>query len=220
MKLKMYLIPLSFVLACMIFAGITRLTHTDIGNGVYDYPYVADAKLAEVFTENKISSSKDIIKQADIIVKAKYSGDRVITSDAFYSKITVSHVYQGDKSIENTDIYIIEMAATFQDTKFVNASTTFLIPLQVGDEYILLLRHKKFDSDRNLNEFQRVQYYPVTGGAFGCYRISDKQQTEIMSVRKKYTLNSLKGMDIFTTDQGVLDTYLQYKKEIFKTIGA
>ena len=79
--------------------------------------------------------------------------------------------------------------------------------------------HKEFDKSRKLNDFEKSQYYPVTQGAFGCYRISRKRQTECLDKSKKYTINDLLGMDIYATDSQVLDNYYDYKEQIFKSIG-
>ena len=37
---------------------------------------------------------------------------------------------------------------------------------------------------------------------------------------KIYTINNLKGRDVYATDQQTLDTYYQYRDRIFNMIGA
>lgn len=221
MKPKLYFIPLALVLVCALIAAAVRFSYTDAGDKVYDYQYVAGDILADLLKKENITSPQDVISRADLIVKAKYNGERKITSTAFFSQVKVSQVYKGDGSLIGKELCIIETVSTFMQTRFVNAGGHFAIPLQSGEEYILLLKPKQFDPYRKLDDSQKTQYYPVTQGAFGCYRISDKRQTEIMDEQNKiYTVNTLKGMDVYATDGQILDTYYQYRDQIFSAIGA
>lgn len=219
MKLKFYSIPAAIIAVCLIFAAVVRFSYTDAGDKIYDYDFVSGGDLAALFKDNQISSPSDLVKQADIIVKAKCTGERKVTASAFYTTVKVSKVYVGDRTINGTNLCIIEPMAVFADRKFINASKPFLIPLQPGQEYLLLLKHMQFDPQRKLNNFQESQYYPVTESAFGYYRISNKNQKEPMNENKTYTINSLKDFDIFTSIQKDLDTYNEYKAQIFSRFG-
>lgn len=219
MKLKYYSIPLVAVLLCVVFAVAVRFSYTNAGDKIYDYNFVSGGDMTDLFKTNKITSSSDLMAQSDVIVKAKYIGERKVTSDAFYSNVKVLNVYKGDQTIKGANLCVIEPLAVFTQNKFVNASRAFLIPLQPDGEYLLCLKHMQFDSARTLDSFQKSQYYPVTQGAFGCYRFSNKNQTKIMDDNKTYTINSLKGLDIFTDDRKVLNTYNQYKEQIFSRLG-
>lgn len=127
---------------------------------------------------------------------------------------------KGDKSLDGKDIIVTEAVVVFTDTKFINEALTPLwVPLQQDNEYLLLLKKVPFDTHRVLNNFQISQYYPVTSSAFGCYRLSEKNQTEPMDKGKIYRMDSLKGLDIFTYDPMTLNTYNQYKIEIFNKVG-
>lgn len=202
MKLKYYSIPLAVVLLCVAFAVAVRFSYTNVGDKIYDYSYVSGGNLTDLFKTNKITSSSDLIAQSDIIVKAKYTGDRKVTSDAFYSTVKVSKVYKGNQAIKGANLCVIEPMAVFTKNKYVNASPSpFLVPLQAGDEYILLLKQMQFDPKRKLDDFQKSQYYPVTKGAFGCYRFSNRNQSQIMDENRTYTINSLKNFDIFTYEK-------------------
>lgn len=217
MKAKLYFIPLALAAVCLISAFAVRFSYTDAGNQIYDYPYNASDTLADYLKENNVSSPQDLIREADVIVKAKYNGERQVTTDAFFSQVTVSQVYKGDKALVGKDLCVIETVSVFPKTRYI-PSKGFLIPLQTGGEYILLLKQRQFDPGRELDEFQKSQYYPVMKGAFGYYKVSNKKQTQLMSADRQYTLNSLKGMDLFATDQQVLNTYYQYKEQILKMI--
>lgn len=219
MKARLYFIPLALAAVCLISAFVVRFSYTDSGNQIYDYPYNASDTLADYLKENNVSSPQDLIREADVIVKAKYDGERQVTTDAFFSQVKVSQVYKGDHALVGKDLCVIETISAFPKTRYMSAKG-FLIPLQAGDEYILLLKQRQFDPDRKLDEFQKSQYYPAMQGAFGYYRVSNVKQTQLMNTdRQQYTLNSLKGMDLFATDQQVLNTYYQYKEQILKMIG-
>lgn len=219
MKLKFYAIPAAIVAVCLVFAVIVRFSYTDGGAKVYDYAYTSDGVLSDMLKGNKITAPDDIISQAELIAEAKYTGNRKITGSAFYSQVNVTRVFKGDKTLVGKEICVIEPVSTFTKTKFVNGAGRFLIPLQKGENYLLLLKHKKFDPRRTLDDFQQSQYYPVTQGAFGCYRLFAKNQTELMDSNKTYTINSLKGFDIFTGDRKTLNTYYKYKSRIFQCLG-
>lgn len=216
MKLKFYAIPAAIVAACLVFAVIVRFSYTDVGSKVYDYTYTSGGVLSDMLKEEKINAPEDVINQAELIAEVKYTGNRKITEAAFYSQVTITRMNKGDKALAGKEICVIEPVSTFIKTKFVNGAGRFLIPLQKGKNYLLLLKHKQFDPKRNLDDFQRSQYYPVTQGAFGCYQLSSQNQTEIIDNNKTYTINSLKGFDIFATDRNTLNIYNQYKTQIFK----
>jgi ATP-dependent exoDNAse (exonuclease V) alpha subunit len=217
MKNKKYLFPLLLVTVCLIAAVIVRFSYTDAGNQIYDYSYKAAGSLEDYLKANAVSSAKDLIEQADIIVKGKYNGNRKVTTDAFFSQITVSDVYKGDKSLTGKAIYVIEPVHVYPKTKFIPAKG-FWIPLQTGSKYILLLKKRQFDPKRQLDEFQSSQYYPVTQGALGHYKCANERQTQLLSANQPVTLNELKNIEIFATDQQTLNTYYQYKEQILKQI--
>lgn len=214
MRPRFYAIPAAIVAVCIVFAVVVRFSYTDAGEKVYDYEYTSDGSLTDMLKENKIASPEGAVDQAELIVEAKYTGSRRVTGCAFYSQVNVSHVYKGEKALAGKEICVIEPEVIFTKTRYVNAGGSFLIPLQPGENYLLLLKHKQFDPQRKLDDFQKSQYYPVTQGAFGCYRLSAEDQTEPMDDKKTYTINSLKGFDIFTNDRKTLDTYNQYKAYI------
>ncbi len=219
MKLKFYAIPAAIVAACLVFAVIVRFSYTDAGSKVYDYAYTSGGVLSDMLKKEKITAPEDVINQAELIAEAKYTENRKITGAAFYSQVTVTRVYKGDKTLVGKQVCIIEPVSTFTKTKYVNGADRFLIPLQKGENYLLLLKHKQFDPRRNLDDFQKSQYYPVTQGAFGCYRLTSQNQTEIINSNKTYTINLLKSFDIFTSDRKTLDIYNQYKEQMFRHFG-
>ena len=196
MKPKFYIIPAAVVAVCLVFAVIVRFSYTDAGEKIYDYAYASDGSLTDVLKENKIAEPEDVIDQAELIVEAKYTGIRKVTGYAFYSQVNVTSVYKGDKALIGKEICVIEPVSIFTKTRFVNGAGHFLIPLQQGESYLLLLKHKQFDPRRELNDFQKLQYYPITQGAFGCYRLSDENRTKLIDNNKTYTIKSLKGFDI------------------------
>ena len=211
MKPKFYAIPAALIAACLIFAVIVHFSYTDESEKVYDYAYESDGSLTDLLKESKINAPEDVANQAELVVEAKYTGNRKITGDAFYSQMNISHVYKGEQALAGKEVYVIESMSVFTKTHYINAGNSFVIPLQPGEKYLLLLKHKQFDPKRKLDDFQTSQYYPVTQGAFGCYRLSSENQTKLIDSNKTYTIRSLKAFDVFTNNQKTLDTYNQYK---------
>lgn len=215
MNKRFYLIPTIVALFCVITAVVARNSYTNIGNGVYQYRINGGGDCSTVLQHEKIHSAEDLIDRSELIVRAKFDSQRLIRDNGFYTTVHISRVLKGDKGLENKDIIVTEAVVIFTNTKFINEALTPLwIPLQQNNEYLLLLKKISFDPHRVLNDFQKMQYYPVTQSAFGCYRLSGKNQTETMNNKESYTVNSLKGFEIFAYDRKTLDAYHQYKAQI------
>lgn len=216
MKPKFYLIPLAIIAVSILAAVCIRSSYTDKGAEIYtSCQYDAEGDLDQLREESKISSPDGIIKQADLIVRAVYGGKRQITSTAFYSQAVIQQVYKGDKSLAGKNICVLEPAMVFVQKNYINGGGHFLVPLQPGNTYLLLLKHKQFAPERKLSEEQKIQYYPVTQGAFGCYRLSGTRQTAPLPSGGAYTISSLKDRDIFTSDAKVFQAYRECRKKIF-----
>lgn len=219
MKLKFYVIPAAVAAACLVFAAVVRFSYSDAGAKIYDYNYAAGGELTDVLKKNGVAAPEDVINQADLIVEAKYSGNRKVTKNAFFSEVDVGHVYKGDGTLAGKEICVIESMWTFTKTHFLNAGGTFSIPLRTGESTLLLLKHKQFDPERKLDAFQKSQYYPVTKSVFGCYRLSPGGRTELVDENKAYTVHSLKDFNIFTGDPQTLETYKRYRAWILGRFG-
>jgi hypothetical protein len=221
MNRKYYLIPLTVVLACFLLAFVMRNSYTDVNQGVYQYRVGGNGDWGTVFQQEKIHSVKDLTDRSDLIVRAKFSGKRLIRDTGFYSTVQACKVYKGDQSLKGKEIIVTESLYVKTETKFINETLMPMwIPLQKDSEYLLLLKKVPFHSQRTLNDFQRSQYYPVTNSPAGCYRVSNSRQTKIMDPDKVYTIKNLQGMDLFAVNRQVLNTYYQYKEQVFKMVGA
>lgn len=221
MKLKLYFIPLAFVVAAMLFAGAAHFSFQDIGDGINSYYYVSAASLDRVLKEADISSPQDIIKQADAIVKARYNGNYQVTGQGIYYQLNVTDVFHGDSSLKGNCIKMIQNADVMPDQKCIASKDWLSTPLQKGKEYILLLKHKDFDPDRILTAWQKQQYYPVTNSILGCYLVTDSRQTEIIDTHKKpnLLLQNIRGKEVFAVSKTDLEKYYQYKFQIFNELG-
>ncbi len=221
MKMKLYFIPLAFVVAAMLFAGAAHFSFQDIGDGINGYYYNSAGSLDEALKEATIASPQDIIKQADIVVKARYSGNYQVTGQGIYNQLKVTDVFHGDSSLKGNCITMIQDTDVMPDQKYIAPNDWLSTPLQKGKAYILLLKHKGFDSDRILTASQKQQYYPVTNSILGCYLLTDSQQTEIIDTHKKSNLlfQNIQGKEVFATNKKDLNKYYQYKSQTFKQLG-
>ncbi len=224
MKLKLYFIPLAFVVAAMLFAGAAHFSFQDIGDGINSYYYDSAGGLDEALKNTNISSPQDIIKQADIIVKARYSGNYEVTGLGVYYQLKVSDVFHGDSSLKGNCITMIQDADVMPDEKYISPNDWLSTPLQKGKEYILLLKHKDFDPDRILTASQKQQYYPVSNTILGCYLLTDSPQTEVINAthsrnNSSILVQNIRGKEVFATNKKYLNKYYQYKSQIFKQLG-
>jgi hypothetical protein len=232
MKRWLYLIPLFLIIVCFGISIKTRASYqSGLQERILNYDYQANDKLEDVFNKSNINisafhSSADLIQQADLIVKCRFSGNRQVTDEAFYTSIFVTDVYKGDKERKGKTLTVIETVYIIENyhitpNLFSISNHRFYIPLQNGNDYLLLLKKLPLNEARKPNEFLDSQYYPVSQSAFGVYRMSNIKQTKLVDPEKNHTpFNKLSEFDLFATNQKQLDTYYQYKQQIFKTIGA
>lgn len=206
---------------------ITRISYrNDMQKRILSYNYQSNDELENVFTSKKFHSSDDLIQQADLIVKCRFSGSRQVTDEAFYTPVIVADVYKGDKGLKGKTLTVVETVVIIENYDitpnfFIISNKGFYIPLQGGNDYLLLLKKLPLNEARKPNEFLDSQYYPVSQSAFGVYRMTNIKQMKLVDTEKDHTaFNKLSEFDLFATNQKQLDTYYQYKEQIFKTIGA
>lgn len=221
MKRKWYLIPAALVLACVLFAGIVRVSYTDtVAGELHTYLFLPGGENWDaVFQKNGIQSPEDLPAQADVIVKARFDGERRVRSNAFYSAVSVEEVYRGEKSLAGTSILVTESISTFQSTRFLNgAMMPMWVPLHKGAEYVLLLKHVPFAKERALNGFQSRQYFPVTNTPAGCYLLEHGKRTGVVA-KQDCTTDDLAGYAFYTQDPQQADAYYAIKEAVFKKLG-
>lgn len=236
MKRGWYLIPLSLVMVCVITAIVVRVSYADMGRAIYDYPYSAlsdtgdldnaiyntqvNSNLAALLSPEDftIRTPQDCIDKADLIVKVKFTGNRKITKNAFYSTVQIEQIYKGDSTLQKQSICIVESQPHILASKLIKSYKGW-IPLQDGREYVMLLHKPIFDPRRNLNKLQQTEYFPITESPLSCFLLDSPKQTHIMyGSNQTYTINTLKGYDIFAASQVKLDQYYQYRNSIFQQL--
>jgi hypothetical protein len=227
MKIKLYLIPLAILLVAIITAGVVRGSYTDEISKVYQtykFSAVLDSgdKMKTIFKKNKIKDEEDLINQSDLIIKAKFTGERTITTQAFYSTVTAEDVYKGDKSLKGQNIIYTEPVAIFKDMKYFAGGSDMCLPLQKGREYVLLLKKYPFNKARKLNDIQKKQYYLITSSALGYFSLGNAKQTKFFNdkdeVSPKTTLDTMKGLDIYASSKAQLDKYYDLKNKVFSLL--
>ena len=222
MKKKWYLIPAALLLVCVVLAFAVRTTYTDTTAQSGQFAYSCSTSLQPVLDSLKVQKVSDIpenlVQNADAIVRAKFDGDRTFSTNAFFSTVKVTQVYKGSQSLKGTDLRIVEAVDYFSFVKTLNAGDSFYIPLQKGDDYLLILKKVPFQSSRKLTDFQKNQYYPYTQSAFGAFRMAQEKQTKLFSENDKLTLDTLQGYDVPASDQKSLDAYYQVKEKVMQLL--
>ncbi|WOC33375.1 MULTISPECIES: hypothetical protein [Caproicibacterium] len=222
MKKKWYLIPAALLLVCVVLAFAVRTTYTDTTAQSGQFAYSCSTSLQPVLDSLKVQKVSDIpenlVQNADAIVRAKFDGDRTFSTNAFFSTVKVTQVYKGSQSLKGTDLRIVEAVDYFSFVKTLNAGDSFYIPLQKGDDYLLILKKVPFQSSRKLTDFQKNQYYPYTQSAFGAFRMAQDKQTKLFGKNDKRTLDTLQGYDVPASDQKSLDAYYQVKEKVMQLL--
>ena len=223
MKRKWYLIPMALFLACVVFAGIIRLSYTDsVKNEISSYLYLPGTEKSweTVFKEANVQNTSDLVKQADLIAQVQFNGERLVRDNGLYSTVHVQKIYKGDIQREGQDIILTESMSVFQKTKFLNCSMPMWIPLQKGSEYLVLLEKIPFNKARKLNDFQQRQYYPITNSPAGCFLLGSAKKTSLSSFKdvKNPNLKTLAGKSLYPTNQQQIDGYYQIKKQVFQKL--
>lgn len=217
---KLYFIPLLSVLTCIVMGIVVRNSYTNNSQKIYNYEYINSGTWDSVYKQYGKFTSKDLIDKSDLIVKGEFNGERLITGNGFYSTVHISKIFKGGDDVKK-DIIFTEPVETFVSTKFINPCfIPMCIPLQKDCEYIFLLKKIDFNKKRQLNDFQKNQYYPITSSPAGYYRLGGQVQTKVFDFPKdKPKLNELDGFDIYANKKDQLDTYYKYKEEVFKKLG-
>lgn len=222
MKLKWHLIPLAILLVAVITAGVVRGSYTDVISKeyqTYQFSSSLNDSIETIFKKNKIKDEEDLINQSDLIIKGKFTGERKITTQAFYSTVTAEDVYKGDKSFKGQNIIYTETIAVFKETKFLNGSSGMCLPLQKDREYILLLKKFPFNKARKLDSIQKKVYYLITNTSVGCFPLGNAKQTRFFKyedeLSQKTTLGTMKGLDIYASSKSQLDEYYEVKSKVF-----
>ncbi|ARP50135.1 MULTISPECIES: hypothetical protein [Caproicibacterium] len=121
MKWKWYLIPAALCLACVVFAGIIRFSYTDsVKNEISSYLYlpVTEKSWETVFKDAGVKNTNDLVKQADLIARVQFNGERLVRDNGLYSTIHVQKIYKGNIQKEGQNIILTESMSVFQKTKF------------------------------------------------------------------------------------------------------
>lgn len=222
MKKRWYFIPVALLLVCVVLAFAVRTTYTDTSAQCGQFDYGCSTTLQPALDTLKVKKASDmpekLIQGADLIVQAKFDGDRIFSSNAFFSTVKITRIYKGSQSFQGTELRIVETVDYTSFMKFLSAGNGFYIPLQKGDEYLLILKKVPFQSARKLTAFQKNQYYSYTQSAFGAFRMAKEKQTKIFKEDEKLTLNMLKGYDIPAVDQNTLATYYQVKEKVMQLL--
>lgn len=218
MKRKYYLIPLFFVVACFVVAGIVRFSYTNnLINQIQNCTYMSGNDSLSFLDNYGFKSSKDIINGSDLVVQGVCSGKQQVTDDALYTPMKIEKVYKGDSSFLGRTITAVQEMAVVQNAQAatnLNLGLNCMVPIQEKTEYLLLLKHLPQDSAKKVDS---QQYYITTRSAFGMYKYSGQRQNNVVNAENNpLKFNELQDIDIYAITKQQLDLYYQYKAEIFQ----
>lgn len=216
MKMRMYAIPIAVVLLCGILALLVRITSFQSSQNLedrdIDFITSFGNEKSTLLGDTAYSRPSTLIEQAEVIVRAQFSGDRMVSSRGLYTEVTVKEVYKGSQNLMGKQLCVIEEMSVFPD--YLNIPNVYL-PLQEGDDYLLLLEPVSFEPGRKLTELQKREYYPVSKSCLSAYRIVTEKQTKVFSENDLLPLHKMKGLDVKTSKQSDLNLYYQFRDELF-----
>lgn len=213
MKYKIYLIPLILLAVCVVIAFVTRSSFTDCSGNIGGFSFSGGTEsLSGIMKSNKIIAADDLIKKADIILKCGFTGERKVTADALYSQITVTGVYKGSKKLMNREINVIESVDVIPKNRIINSVYGY-IPIEKNNNYILLLKKRRFCKLKNQTDFEKSEYYVLTNSILGAYNITAKR-TRTVNFNSTITLDSAESYDLITDNVGTLNAYMKFKNDI------
>jgi hypothetical protein len=223
MKKRWYFIPAFLFIICFLSAMIIRPSFQHDESEINNYGFETVNSLSTVSQEFQTKDAQKIAQRltagSDLIVKGVYDGNRIITAKGFYTPVKITQVLKGNRTQVGQRINLLEEEEIFTYTKYINTCGRAYIPMQQGQEYLLLLKKVEFDSKRQLTSFEKSQYYPITQTAVGAYRISERKQMRVFDWDKKHeSLNSLAGYDLPVQDSKELDFYYNIKDSVFQLL--
>lgn len=222
MKNKFFYLAITAVVAVTAVTALAaRFSYLPDGSGVLNYKYnfntvYAKDLLSGSLWETSASSAADLYKQADVVAACKFTGNRYISTDAFYSTVSVDRIYKGSGSLKGHDILVIEYALTSVRNHSVVMSTG-QTPLKKGEEYILLLTKKKTSGYRAAGDIMSSEYSVLTNSPFGKYRVSEMQQKPVIG--KPAVLKDLNNYDYATDDLSSIKLYDRFRNSLFEKLG-
>lgn len=219
MKAKYYTIPIAVFVLCSIVAMVVRFTVSNKDSNIMEYMISLSGSFDEIKgSDNDAtlpSTVNEIDDMAELVVRAKFERDRIVSEKGLYSKVIIQEVYKGNQDLTGKQLYIVEEMSVFPETKYLNLHGMY-VPLQEGDEYLLLLKKVNFRAERNLTEMQKYEYYPVTQSQLSAYRITKEKQETAFTEEDQITLNQMDGLDVATRKQSDLTLYYQFRDEMFQ----
>lgn len=219
MKLRYYSIPLAVVALCSVMALFVRFSAAppiDIQN--------CNISIQGSFTDGRIefmdinipTTMEGATSEAELIVRARFAGDRMVANRGLYSQVTVQEVYKGSEDLVGEQICVVEQLSVFPD--YLN-TWGVSIPLQEDNDYLLFLRSVSFRPERRLTELQKREYYPVTLTPLSAFRIAKEKQTEVFPEGDLIPLRDLSGYDLATCQEADLHYYYGFRDEQFEKYG-
>jgi hypothetical protein len=220
MKRRWYIIPIAILLVCVVCAFAVRTTYTDTTGDLSDFQYSAGADLTQALDtlgeKDAAKVPQKLADGADLIVQAKFGGDRSVTPNAAFAAVQITQVYKGSANMCGKQIYVLEDMVVHPEPEFHNIMTAgCYIPLQMDDTYLLYLKRVQFQPARKQTEFQKSQYYPYTQSALGAFRITNTKQTKLFSSTGHYQLKDYSGCDLPAGKLETIDFYNKVRAQVF-----
>lgn len=190
------------------------------GGGVS--PHDNDEYVSTYFN-NQQRSVTQLENEAELIVSAKPTRDRINYSNAIRTVVQVTGVIKGSDVKPGDHIFVFEpgsFSTRISSSEFSYYSLGGYNLMREGQEYILLLKHLPKPAGYHYNDEQAMTFMPISSyyAKFPLNSEPGSGYLERAEWDKVVSYDRVKDWDILTSDPNVLQTYRQLKAEIAKSV--
>ena len=166
----------------------------------------------------------DMIKDANILIIAHYSGDLDFSNEAFFYTFEVKHVLKGEVVSKNiTVVDEVMLMDKFEGFKYVDFGQG-ISPLEAGNDYLISIREFPNPLQIKLHEIFENAYLLNSNSRYDCYNLTADNQNFVFpdllwNIEEPFYLKDIKkNTQIFTSSQEELDKYNRERQKAIEYV--
>lgn len=223
---KFFIGGLAIILLTVLILGImTRISIEDnsfLGKYIsfsegsnYKLSLREEDEYSKIYFENNIKNIEELKDKSDLVVKVKATPKRIVYSQAVKTKAEVLEVYKSDTIKEKDEVYIYE-PNYFTSDKYISMSGYNLMEEDV--EYVFFLKKLEVPKGYKYKKDEEITFMPVST-LYSKISVDKGNNVEVMSQddidKEKIDYEKIKGFDILTTNEMIIDKYKKFKKSLY-----
>ena len=168
--------------------------------------------MSEIF-----NAYEPMLARSPYVVEVKALDEPRLIYKGWEQKVIVTQVHRGNMSVGKELYYTTSVPLIWEGDVDYEIDMLFKDYMTVGEKYLIFLNYSFMTEKDGLDIYPEIEMSlaPVFGLKDLDTKPLDADDIDIIeSNAVKYT--KLKGKELFTTSQGTMDAYLEFKKNIFK----